>query len=144
MSEHCVFCQIVQGAEPASIVFEDAMTMAFVDLRQFNVGHTLVIPRKHIQDVRGLDDVTGAALMATTARIARAVALAFPNDGLSLWQSIGPAAFQEVPHLHFHVHPRLPNDGVLRIYPSAPPTPPRQTIDGYAHQLRQHLSLPSQ
>lgn len=69
--------------------------MAFVDLRQFNVGHTLVIPREHIQDVRGLDEVTGAALMATTARIARAVSTAFPNDGLSLWQSIGPAAFQE-------------------------------------------------
>ena len=144
MSEQCVFCQIVKGAEPASIVFEDALTMAFIDLRQFNVGHTLVVPREHIPDIRDLDNETGAALMATTARIARAVSSAFPNDGLSLWQSIGPAAFQEVPHLHFHVHPRLPDDGVLRVYPSAPPTPPRQALESYATQLRQHLDPPGQ
>ena len=141
LSEHCVFCSIVNGAEPASIVFEDALTMAFIDLRQFNAGHTLVVPRAHIPDIRDLDDATGAALMATTARIARAVSSAFPNDGLSLWQSVGPAAFQEVPHLHFHVHPRLPGDGVLDVYPSAPPTPDRQDLEGYAIRLRQQLRL---
>ena len=91
--------------------------MAFVDLRQFHPGHTLVIPRQHLRDVRELDQVTGAALMATVARVTRAVGAAFPNDGISLWHSIGEAAFQEVPHLHIHVHSRLRDDGVLRVYP---------------------------
>jgi histidine triad (HIT) family protein len=107
MSEACAFCEIVRGKQSASVVCEDALTMAFIDLREYHAGHTLVIPRRHLRDVCELDETTGAALMASVARIARAVAAAFPNQGLSLWHSIGPAADQEVPHLHFHVHPRL-------------------------------------
>jgi histidine triad (HIT) family protein len=110
----CVFCQIVAGAVPAGVVYEDALTMAFVDVRQFHAGHTLVIPRPHFNDVRELDDETGAALMATVVRVTKAVGEAFPNEGISLWHSIGEAAFQEVPHLHIHVHPRLKGDGVLQ------------------------------
>jgi histidine triad (HIT) family protein len=139
MGEDCVFCEIAAGRSPASIVHEDALTMAFVGLRQFHPGHTLVVPRAHFADVRDLDPATGAALMATVSRITRAVGLAFLNQGLSLWHSIGEAAFQEVPHLHIHVHPRLRDDGFLRVYPSAPPLPDRQTLDGYAARIRERL-----
>jgi len=59
MSVACVFCQIVRGAEPASVVWEDELTMAFLDRRQFHPGHTLVIPRQHLCDVRELDHKTG-------------------------------------------------------------------------------------
>lgn len=135
----CVFCEIAAGRAAASVVCEDALAMAFVDLRQFHPGHVLVIPRRHLHDVRELDPETGAALMAMVARTARAVRAAFPNRGLSLWHSIGEAAFQEVPHLHVHVHPRLPGDGVLRVYPRAPDTPPREVLDTHAARLRSLL-----
>lgn len=140
--EACVFCEIVGGAHPASIVCEDELTMAFIDLRQFHPGHTLVIPRRHLRDVRELDDATGAALMASVARIARAVSAAFPNHGLSVWHSVGEAAHQEVPHLHVHVHPRLPGDGLLKIYPSTAPEPDKRVRDQYAATLRSQLSSP--
>jgi histidine triad (HIT) family protein len=139
MSDECVFCGIVNGTQPASVVCEDDLTMAVVDLRQFHVGHTLIIPRQHLRDVRELDQATGAALMATVARITRAVAAAFPNQGLSLWHSIGEAAFQEVPHLHIHVHPRMLGDRLLQVYPSAPALPDEATRDSYAAALRLHL-----
>ncbi len=139
MIDSCVFCDIVNGLAQASVVFEDALTIAIVDLRQFNSGHILVIPRAHLHDVRELDEVTGAALMATVVKITRAVSRAFPNEGLSLWSSIGPAAFQEVPHLHIHVHPRLTNDGCLRIYPQEPTTPDRQQLRDYAERVRREL-----
>lgn len=139
MKPGCVFCGIAHGTHPASIVWEDDLTIAFIDLRQFHAGHTVVIPRQHLGDVRELDPVTGAALMASVARLARAVAAAFPNQGLSVWHSIGEAAFQEVPHLHVHVHPRLPGDGLLQVYPSAAPTPDQATRDRYAATLRAHL-----
>jgi histidine triad (HIT) family protein len=135
----CVFCDIAHGTHPASVVWEDDLTMAFIDLRQFHPGHTLVIPRQHLGDVRELDTVTGTALMASVARLARAVTAAFPNQGLSVWHSIGEAAFQEVPHLHIHVHPRLPGDGLLQVYPSAAPTPDQATRDSYAATLRSWL-----
>jgi histidine triad (HIT) family protein len=139
MSAACVFCEIARGAEPASIVWEDDLTMAFLDHRQFHPGHTLVIPRRHLSDVRELDDTLGAALMASVARITRAVTAAFPNQGLSLWHSIGEAADQEVPHLHIHVHPRMLDDRLLRIYPSAAPVPDKPLRDKYAATLRARL-----
>jgi histidine triad (HIT) family protein len=139
LQEHCVFCEIVNGNEPASIVFEDELTMAFVDLRQFHPGHTLVIPRQHLHDIRELDPVIGAAVMATVSKVTRAVSAAFPNQGLSLWHSIGEAAFQEVPHLHIHIHPRLLNDGVLQVYPQYPNTPGKPIRDEYALLIRSHI-----
>jgi histidine triad (HIT) family protein len=139
MTEPCIFCDIVAGRAPASVVLEDAQTLAFVDLRQFHPGHMLVIPKAHLADVRELDDRAGAALMASIVRITRAVATAFPNDGLSLWHSIGPAAFQEVPHLHFHVHPRLPDDRFMRIYPGALPTSTLDERERLAGMLRGQL-----
>ena len=142
MSSSCVFCEIAHHREPASIVFEDDLTMAFVGLRQFHAGHTLVIPRRHLHDVRELDPVTGAALMATLSRITRAVGCAFPSQGLSLWSSIGEAAFQEVPHLHIHVHPRKFDDDFLRVYPNDPALPGRDVLDGYALLIREHLDPP--
>jgi histidine triad (HIT) family protein len=140
MSVACVFCEIVRGAEPASIVWEDELTMAFLDRRQFHPGHTLMVPRQHLRDVRELDFKTGAALMDSVARITRAVTLAFPNQGLSLWRSIGEAADQEVPHLHIHVHPRVLDDRLLRVYPFAAVEPDKPVRDKYAATLRSYLS----
>ena len=139
MSDGCVFCDIAQETRPASVVCADELTMAFIDARQFHSGHTLVIPRQHVADIRDLDETTAAALMATVIRITRAVGAAFPNEGLSLWHSIGPAAFQEVPHLHIHVHPRKTGDGVLQVYPSRPPTPDKTTRDAYATRICESL-----
>ena len=137
--EPCAFCGIVRGTMDASIVHADEHTLAFADLRQFHPGHVLIIPRRHLRDVRELDTETGAALMQTVSKIAAAVGRAFPNQGLSVWHSIGPAAFQEVPHLHFHVHPRLENDGFLQVYPCDPPTPDRQTLERYAASARREM-----
>ena len=136
----CLFCGIAAGSVRASIVAEDASTIAFIDLRQFHPGHTLVIPRSHFSDVRELDSSTGAALMATVVRMTRAVSAVFPHEGLSLWHSIGEAAFQEVPHLHIHIHPRFRSDGVLRVYPRAPERLHEERRDEYAAMLRQYLA----
>jgi histidine triad (HIT) family protein len=139
LPDQCTFCAIAQGYEPASIVAENDLVMAIIDLRQFHPGHTLVIPRHHFRDVRELDGTTGAALMSMVSRVTRAVGLAFPNQGLSLWHSIGEAVFQEVPHLHVHIHPRLVGDNMLKGYPFFPANAERATLDAYAATLRSHL-----
>lgn len=139
MTTGCVFCAIAHGDAPASIVCEDSLTLAIVDLRQFHPGHTIVIPRRHVDDVRDLDGAAGAAFIAMVSRVTRAVGNAFPNQGLSLWHSIGEAANQEVPHLHMHVHPRLVGDGMLRIYPHSPGDTGRAVLDARASVLRAHL-----
>ena len=137
--ERCAFCAIVAGEIPASIVASDATTLSFLDLRQFHPGHVLVVPRRHVADVREVDELTAAALMTAVVRAARAVDRAFPGGGLSVWNSAGAEANQEVPHLHFHVHPRRFGDDVLRVYPASPPLPDRTTLDAWAERIRHAL-----
>jgi len=136
----CTFCDIVAGGIPATIVAADRDTVAFLDLRQFHPGHILVVPRTHVADIRDIQDDLAAAILVTVARVARAVDRVFPNDGLSVWHSAGAGANQEVPHLHFHVHPRIIGDDLLRIYPSSPHHPDRSQLDAWGDRLRAELA----
>lgn len=135
----CTFCAIVAGHQSATIVYSDESTIAFLDVRQFHAGHVLVIPREHLADIRSATAATAGAVLATVANIARAVDAAFPSDGLSVWHSAGVGANQEVPHLHFHVHPRRIGDAVLRIYPSSPSYPHRDTLEQWGARIREVL-----
>lgn len=135
----CTFCDIIAGRIPATIVAADGDTVAFLDLRQFHPGHVLVVPRIHVADIRDVPDDLAAAILVTVARVARAVDAVFPNDGLSVWHSAGAGANQEVPHLHFHVHPRVMGDDLLRIYPSSPAHPDRSQLDAWGDRLRAEL-----
>jgi histidine triad (HIT) family protein len=136
MPEECVFCRIVAGTAESSIAYGDTLTLAFMDVRAFHPGHTLVVPRRHLADIFGVDSETGAALMATVAIVARAVRDVLRPEGLSIWQSNGTAAGQEVPHLHIHVVPRFAGDGLLRVYPSRPAYPSREELDATAASIR--------
>jgi histidine triad (HIT) family protein len=140
MASECVFCEIMAGRAPGDVIYEDELTVVLVDPRQHNPGHVLVVPRIHINDIRHLDPRSGAALMNTMIRMARAVDRAFPNEGMSLWHSIGPGAFQEVPHMHMHVHPRRLGDGLLRVYPGVPVDADPNARASYAVRLRQVLA----
>jgi histidine triad (HIT) family protein len=140
MQHGCVFCAIIAREAEASVVYEDEATIAFMDLRQFHDGHALVVPRRHIASFFELDDPTGAALMRTLVRVARAIRDAFTPDGMNIWQSNGEAAGQEVFHLHLHVLPRRQDDGLVRFYPTRPAYPPRAELDGQANLIRAHLA----
>ncbi len=113
----CVFCRIIRGELDSAAVYEDESTLAFMDLRQSNEGHVLIVPRRHLEQIYDLDEVTAASLASTICRVARAVRRVYAPEGLSIWQSNGPAAFQEVPHVHWHVLPRYTDDGHLVVYP---------------------------
>ena len=135
----CAFCDILSGRLPATIVAADALTVALLDLRQFHPGHVLVIPRDHVADIRMADDAIAVATMRMLTRVARAIDRCFPADGLSIWHSAGAGANQEVPHLHFHVHPRHRGDELLRIYPRSPSHPDRATLAAWGAELADAL-----
>jgi histidine triad (HIT) family protein len=133
----CAFCQIAAGALTASIVLDDPTVLAFMDLRQFNPGHVLVIPRRHIPTILELDEATGAELMVAVIRVAQAVSRAFQPDGINITQSNGEAAGQEIFHVHFHIHTRRAGDGMM-YYPPAQATEPEE-LDRYAERIRRAL-----
>ena len=108
----CVFCGIVQGAEPAEVVDEDEDTVSFLDIAPFTRGHTLVIPRTHTEDLWSADEQTAAAVMRAAHRVAGLLRERLRPDGLNLLQATREIAFQTVFHLHVHVIPRYRDDTV--------------------------------
>ncbi len=135
----CVFCDIVAGRVQASIVDEDAETMAFADLRQPGWprgGHVLVVPKHHVELIYDLPDDLAAAVMRTVVRIAGSLRTAVAAEGISVWSSNGPGADQEVPHVHVHVLARQAEDGLLRVYPERPQYPKQPQLDELAARVR--------
>ena len=105
-----IFAKIIRGEAPAFKVYEDAHTLAFMDIMPQVDGHTLVIPKAPGSNLFELDDEALKATIATTKKVAAAVKTAFDADGIMIAQLNGAAAGQTVFHLHFHILPR--NSGI--------------------------------
>jgi diadenosine tetraphosphate (Ap4A) HIT family hydrolase len=106
----CVFCAIVAGRAPASVVWEDERFVAFLDIYPVTVGHMLVVPRRHTPLLADLGD-DAAALFGHAVRLAGAMRRSgLPCDDLNLVLNDGRAANQTVPHAHVHVVPRRRGD----------------------------------
>ncbi|MGY5876247.1 MAG: HIT family protein [Candidatus Thorarchaeota archaeon] len=109
-SEDCIFCKIVRGEIPASIVFEDDVSMAFMDIFPVAKGHCLLIPKKHYENLFDIDLDVVSHLARKLAELTQSVNRAFKPEGVLNVAANGPGAGQEVPHLHFHVIPRSIGD----------------------------------
>lgn len=103
-SAPCVFCDIVAGKAPAYKVYEDASTLAFLDLYPFTRGHLLVIPKRHGARLTDFSHADQAAVVRTLETIVRRVERLAPDYNVAL--NAGANAGQIVFHLHFHVIPR--------------------------------------
>ncbi|TFG67898.1 MAG: HIT domain-containing protein [Anaerolineales bacterium] len=137
----CIFCDIIAGKIPASVVYEDTHTLAFMDLRQANPGHVLIVPKIHVEKITDCPLDIAAALLPVVVKVAQAVQQAFNPDGLSITQANGAAAMQEVPHIHIHVIPRYFHDGVIRFYTKgAPDITPRTSLNAWGERIR--LAMP--
>lgn len=119
----CIFCDIIAGHAPAAWVARLDSAVALVDPRRAQAGHVLVVPTRHVERFHELDDASAQGMMSLAVRVAAALQATFDPEGLSLWQSNGSAAGQEVPHVHLHLMPRTRGDGVLQIYPGNAPPP---------------------
>ena len=135
----CVFCDIVRRERPASYVYEDDATLAFMDHQPANDGHVLVIPKIHAATIYDLNPETAARVVQAVVAVARAIRASLQPDGLSIWQSNGEAAGQEVPHVHFHLLPRYVGDGALRLAPKRSPIREHTELDLLAARIRLEL-----
>lgn len=138
MRPDCVFCKLVARQIPASVVYEDEETLAFMDLGQVNPGHVLVASKAHAENVYGLSDAQAAAVFRAAARVARAVRAAFEPPGLSIYQANGKPAGQTVFHFHLHVLPRHEGDGMQLVWPVK--NPPRDQLEANAERIRAALA----
>lgn len=102
----CIFCKIAAGEIPSKKVYEDSSSMAFLDINPRNQGHTLVIPKRHSQDIFTIPEGDAAELMKAITRVAKGVVKATGAKGVTVTQNNGQLAGQVVPHIHFHIIPR--------------------------------------
>lgn len=116
MSTDCPFCGIVAGEIPGRIVFENDDVTAFLDANPLAPGHTLVVPDDHHERLDEIPTDLAGEVFAALHRLTPAVESAVDADGTNVAFNNGPAAGQEVPHVHGHIIPRFDSDGGAPIH----------------------------
>lgn len=129
----CIFCRLVAGEIPAARVYEDALTIAFMDLGQVNPGHVLVATKRHAATLLDITPAEAAAVMQTAQRVASAIHETFDPPGITLLQANGREGDQTVFHFHMHVVPRHAGDGIALTWPRK--NPDASTLKDYADRL---------
>jgi histidine triad (HIT) family protein len=107
---NCIFCKIIAGQIPVFKVYEDDAVLAFLDISPIVRGHTIVIPKDHHPSLVETPPQTLATLSSKLPRITRAVLAATRAKACHLLVNNGADAMQTVPHLHYHILPRVPSD----------------------------------
>lgn len=108
----CVFCKIVAGGIPASVVYKTDTVLAFLDVGPLADGHLLVIPREHYGALDALPVALCAQLAGAFPVLGKALLAVTKAEGFNLLCNQGEAAGQVVPHVHFHLIPRRRGDGL--------------------------------
>lgn len=116
----CIFCKIVAGELPSTIIDEDERTIAFMDIAPATRGHALVVPRVHSTDLLTVSEEDLGAVGATARRLAARMKERLGADGVNLINSCGAAAWQSVFHFHIHVIPRYVGDPLQLPWTPAP------------------------
>jgi len=105
--DNCIFCKIANGEIPTNKVYEDEVVIAFLDMSQVTKGHTLLVPKKHIQDIFGYSSNDAGAVFKRIPLVANALKDAFSDmQGLNILNNNGEMAYQSVFHSHVHLIPR--------------------------------------
>ena len=144
MSVVCPFCRIASGKAPASIVYEDVTVLAFMDLNPANVGHILVVPKEHLENIYEVPEKVLAEMFSVVKRVSAAVKKTVGAEGISILQLNGRAAGQSVMHFHVHVIPRFRGDPIstaigAMVGHQGFEKPERRDLDEIAKKIRGNL-----
>lgn len=134
----CIFCKIVDGTLPSSMVYETEHLCAFLDSRPAQTGHTLIVPRQHFRNIFEADPAIGEDVLRAMQRVAEAIKKSTGCPGINIIQNNGSEAGQTVFHLHWHIIPRYEGDG-MPVWPQKP-YPSMEAMNAMAETLRKALS----
>lgn len=109
--DDCVFCKIIKGELPCYKIYEDDMTLAFLDISKDSDGHTLVIPKKHYKSIIDCDSEYLEAVMRTVQKVGQHY-LTCGYEGFNILNANDKSAQQSIFHLHIHIIPRKTGDNI--------------------------------
>lgn len=137
MSQDCIFCKIAAGVIPATKVLDTPEALAFMDIGPIAEGHTLLIPKGHYATLDQMPADVAAAMLSHLPALVQAAQKATGAAGVNVLQNNGKAAHQEVPHVHFHIIPRVAGDAFHFNWPAGKYPPGK--MDQLAAAIRQNL-----
>lgn len=111
MDPNCIFCKIIKGELPSYKVYEDNRVIAFLNIHPVNVGHTLVVPKKHSKNIFDIAPKDWMAVVEVVRELAIVVEKAVGANGINIGMNNREHAGQEVDHAHIHIIPRFKGDG---------------------------------
>uniref|UniRef100_A0A1S2LV63 HIT family protein n=2 Tax=Anaerobacillus isosaccharinicus TaxID=1532552 RepID=A0A1S2LV63_9BACI len=113
--EDCIFCKIISKTVDAYMIYENEYVCCFLDKYPINKGHILVVPKKHYQEFREVDQESLSKISHASQQVATALEGLLSTDGITIMQNNG--IFKDIEHYHMHVIPRFKNDGFSWIEP---------------------------
>jgi histidine triad (HIT) family protein len=139
----CVFCKLLSGELEVSLVHQDDLCSAFMDIQPVNPGHVLVVPNRHAAYLADLKAEEGAQMFRVAQRLAAALRVSGVKcEGVNFFLADGAAAMQEVFHVHLHVFPRYEGDGFGLKFPQTySRKPERKELEAVAGKLRGALKV---
>lgn len=137
----CLFCKIVEGSIPSTKVYEDEHVLAFMDIMPLTKGHTLLIPKKHHENVYEMSSEEAGQLFSVAPKIAASLKASFQPAGLNLMNNNGAPAGQSVFHFHLHFIPRYDQtDGFKAIWQTKEKQYTSEMFAQYAEKIRLNLN----
>ena len=110
--DNCIFCKIIAGEIPSAVIFEDEEFKAILDRFPGNIGHVLVLPKKHYSNIFDIDEDVAGRLFRLATKIAKNMKEVLGFEAMNVVQNNGSLAGQTVHHFHLHLIPRYENDKV--------------------------------
>jgi histidine triad (HIT) family protein len=130
----CLFCRIIKGEIPSSIVYKDNDVIAFLDIFPFSKGHTIVVPVEHYFNLLDFPEEKMERYFSVLKVLSGRIKNALKADGINIIQNNFPAAGQVINHLHFHILPRWDNDGKSFMH-----QPEMQADAGYLKEVTEKI-----
>jgi len=137
MGVSCKFCRIVKGLEPSWTVYEDELVMAFLDINPASRGHTLIIPKKHYENIYDISEKELKRVIVIAKRLAGVYREALGASGVNILHASGRDAQQDVFHFHIHLVPRYKNDELNLWYRTQPIS--KAELSQITQKIRQHI-----
>jgi len=137
----CVICRLLAGELEVSMVHQDEVCSAFMDIQPVNRGHVLVVPNRHTAEVAGLKEKESARMLVVAHQLTRALRKSgLRCEGVNFFLADGEAAGQEVFHVHLHIFPRFKGDGFrLVLPPGYKRRPSRNELDATAAMIKKAI-----
>ena len=139
--ENCIFCSILAGDLPSTIIYQDDICTGFMDIQPINSGHMIIIPNQHYIGLDDLPQETGQHIFTVGQKLARALKdSGLQCEGINFFLADGKAAMQEVFHFHLHVIPRYDGDGFgFQFSPRYAELPTRDELEKNAFHIKRSL-----